>query len=79
MGGVGDHFTREICSSSSFILTLGFRCRDDEIVGVGFHWDRSDELKMLDSFDKGRKDLFSHFVDVRIQVIFIQFIERSTG
>jgi len=42
--------------------------RDEEIVGVGFHWDSSDELKLLDSFDKGREDLFSHFVDVRIQV-----------
>ena len=57
------------CKFDDSMLTVGCQCRDDEIVGVGFHWDRSDELKMLDSFDIGRRDLFSHFVDVRIQVI----------
>ena len=41
--------------------------RDDEIVGVGFAWDNSDELKLKDSFGIGRTDLFTHFVDVRLQ------------
>ena len=41
--------------------------RNDEVVGVGFGWDGSDELKMLDSFDMGRHDLFSHFLDLRKQ------------
>jgi len=30
-------------------------------------WDYNDEKKMLYSFDKGREDLFSHFVDVKFQ------------
>lgn len=42
-------------------------CRDEEIVGVGFAWDNSDERKLQDSFGLGRRDLFTHFVDVRIQ------------
>ena len=41
--------------------------RDDAIVGVGFNWDGSDELKMLDCFDMGRHDLFSHFLDLQTQ------------
>ena len=36
-------------------------------MGVGFAWDNSDERKLKDSFGIGRTDLFTHFVDVRIQ------------
>lgn len=41
--------------------------RDDEIIGVGFSWDNSDERKMQSSFDLGRRELFTHFIDVKIQ------------
>ena len=41
--------------------------RDEQIVGVGLNWDGADELKMLDSFELGRHDLFSHFVDIKQQ------------
>ena len=34
-------------------------------MGVGFAWDMSDERKMQNSFDIGRRDLFSHFVDLK--------------
>ena len=37
------------------------------MIGVGFSWDNSDERKMIGSFNTGRKDLFTHFIDVKVQ------------
>lgn len=37
------------------------------VIGVGFSWSTCDENKMLDSFDLGSHDLFSHFLDLQLQ------------
>jgi ribonuclease D len=42
-------------------------CRNKTNVGVGYDWDRNDEVKLRQSFGKGRRDLFKHFVDVKKQ------------
>jgi len=44
-----------------------YECRNKTNVGVGYDWDRNDEVKLRQSFGKGRRDLFKHFVDVKKQ------------
>lgn len=65
--GSTQEITPKAFSSMVAIAQKRCLCSDDEIVGVGFAWDNSDERKLKDSFGLSRKDLFKHFVDVNLQ------------